>query len=256
MAQKATGDPKQHADHADTLHKKTVDEIEHFPVNLPIQGDRKNLAYPAEFYKKDPREEKLHLLRQVASDWHKEGFQVALPDEVLDYFVQKKKYVEFENWEKWVQDNFDLKNPSEVARLKQIMPEYFGRRLEYLKKLLGLAYTVHKLKLLGPESETDMMLLYELEKGEVPIPNITIDKEGDETGQFDKGFFNIRKWLGSEGDMKRPDNLGSAPWNKRTPSKNVESAFGRIFETRLDAPFKNNPWKTLTSAHKEYASIL
>lgn len=251
MAQNATGDPKSHADHTDSLHKKTVDEIEHFPVNLKRQDGL--LAYPAEFYKKDPREEKLQLMRQVGHDWNKDGFTVAMPEEVLDYFVQKKKYIEFANWEKWVQDNFDLTQPSEVERLKRIMPTYFERRLEYLKKLLGLTYTVHKLKLLGPENEKDMMLLYELAKGKVPVPDIVIPDDKDPKKQFNAGFFNIRKWLGTEGTMKRPRNLGSAPWGMGgIDTGNYQHSVASILDNSyLSEDGGQNSWSQLSANFRE-----
>lgn len=267
MAAKSTGNPKKHANRTDALHQQVKDEIEHFPVNLPFANQNQNRqgpAYPAEFYQKDPREEKLHLLRKVAQDWSRDGFQVPLPDDVLDYFVQKKKYVEFANWEKWVQNNFNLSDPSQVQMLKKIMPNYFERRLEYLKKVLGLAYTVHKLKLLGPEDEKDMMLLYEIEKGQVPIPLVEIQPQASSDDQFRRGFFNLRKWLGLERDMRTPHDLGSASWGEvrnlataqRAAGQNIPALFyntPQIFQDEFyggpNGPFRG-PWSNMIQTQK------
>jgi hypothetical protein len=127
------------------IKNKVSDDLDaaNHAVSLPLRGEGLNegvsvptRGYAAAFTKRDPREEKLKLYKQVAQDWMQggQGWQAPLPSELIDYYVTKKKHVEYIEWEKWVQDNFVLSDPAQVKILKDLCPEYFQRRIEHMKK--------------------------------------------------------------------------------------------------------------------------
>ena len=195
------------------MASEVENKMKTYPVQLDLEGATTAAggpakAYPAEFTVRDPREERLTVLKNVAEQWKDSGFTATLPGELVDYFIEKKRHIEFANWEKWVQSNFNLTDPTQVQLLKKLAPWYFERRLEYLKKILGLMYTVHKIDLLGPEDEKELFILYEIQNGEINIPKLDWSTAVEQEN-IQKGMFSLRNWIGSKATAKRPTGLGA-----------------------------------------------
>jgi hypothetical protein len=213
-----------------SLNSKVRNDLEVRGMAIPLDGVNPTqgnslsaLAYPAEYMKTDPREERLMTLKQVAADWRQTGAQFALPSELVDYYVTKKQHLEFLSWEKWVQDNYDFSDPSQVKMLKQIMPEYFDRRLDYIKKRLALIYTLAKIDLLGPESKEDLMITWQVQQGTIPAIDLTAVFESPTPGNtavnrldsFKAGMWNLRPLFGTGDKTVRVP--GVAPFGVRRP---------------------------------------
>lgn len=223
------------------LHQKVANELEVKGINIPIEGqsgtriagegyqDISTLGYPAEYTRRDPREERLTILRQIGRQWKEDtNAQFALPtNELIDYYITKKEHLEFLEWEKWVQDNYDMRDPAQVKMLKEIMPEYFDRRLDFIKKRLGLIFLMAKIDLLGPASKEDLMILYQVQKGVIDPVNLddifnkgTAADDAARKTKFEAGIFNLRPIFGAEGAHKAP---GAAPFgvNRAVKDRNA-----------------------------------
>jgi hypothetical protein len=200
--------------HTAAMASEVENNLKTYPVQLALEGATAKAggparAYPAEFTVRDPREERLTVLKNVAEQWKDSGFTATLPGELVDYFIEKKRHIEFANWEKWVQSNFNLTDPTQVQLLKKLAPWYFERRLEYLKKILGLMYAIHKIDLLGPEDEKELFILYEIQNGEITVPKLDWGTSNVESENIQKGMFSLRNWIGSKPDAHRPKGLGA-----------------------------------------------
>jgi hypothetical protein len=198
------------------IKTKVTDELDssHHAVALELagkglEGTEPHLparGYAAQFTKRDPRQEKLSLYRKAATDWGvgaNTGWTANVPSDLVDYYVTKKKHVEYLEWEKWVQDNFNLADPSQVKILKELCPEYFTRRVEHMKKMMDLMFLIAKIDLMGPENKEELFLLYQMQTdafgNSVAIVSAiaALFRPANETpgAQFKKGMFSVMNWI-------------------------------------------------------------
>jgi hypothetical protein len=211
---------EKHENEAQRIKNKVTDDLDapNHAVSLELNGvnnllDTPGRSYAAAFTKKDPRDERLSMYKKVANDWidSKPGFTAQLPAELVDYYITKKKHVEYAEWEKWVQDNFNLADPAQVKILKDLCPEYFQRRVEHMKKVLDLVFTIAKIDLMGPENKEELFLLYQIQTDALGNSANIIDGiqalfrptgAGNEPeALFKKGIFSVTKWIQIDGKI-------------------------------------------------------
>jgi hypothetical protein len=172
--------------------------------------------FPAQYFKHTDKDDRLKLLEGIATNYGK-NFNIPLEDWVLNYYEDKKKALEYAQFEKWIQNTYDLSDPNHVRLLQEVHPEYFKIREDYITSQLELVKRFELVKLRGPQSREDLIFVYMLlNDPDFVMPEIMYpDISGkDEAAQLKRGMLSLKKWIGGDGkNMKVPTSLGQVPYN-------------------------------------------
>lgn len=128
--------------------------------------------FPARFTEVDDRD---HLIALKASliegaNGATPFGQAQLTDEDLKWIDDKRKIAQYLDLQSFIENFYDIKDPAHRALIKDLYPEYFERRLEYLKQMSELQMKLAEIQLYGPRNRQDLHVLYEISTGAIPLP--------------------------------------------------------------------------------------
>lgn len=110
----------------------------------------------------------------------------------IDYLMRKRDAEEYAGFVDWIGHKYPMNDPANREMMKQIIPSYFSERKALLQESIALQAKYANLRLVGPESENDLMFEYMVETGRVKIP----------TGPF----HDPMKWMQNEyGNLSQQD---------------------------------------------------
>jgi hypothetical protein len=232
----------------------------HADVNGELVGSNQS-PFPAALGHYDQRDSKLEALEWLGEKYGKDKkFQVTLPADVIKIIEDKKKLVEVAQFDKWVNDTFDLKDPTHVKMLKNMYPEFFTKRLEYIDAAGKRATEIEKIKLTGPQNVEELVTLYSVLNSEGPVPRLDLQVRESDSEMLGRGLFNPRRWFGMEsprgdGSIKVPGDergqgLGqSKQWHsqhRKIGAIDVPGNTGQMFTAVTNAArVQNSPWPEL-----------
>lgn len=155
----------------------------------PGSNDNSNPAsslvakYPAKYISEHPLEEKVRMLKSdpliksiVDNDDNANGGIIQKPafdSEVFDLVKQKEAELELRNFEQWIGESFDLNDPITTQYLSKVYPEYFQKRIQLFQSKLSTLNKVVRLQMFGPQNTEDLILQYQLQKGDIDFDNVT-----------------------------------------------------------------------------------
>jgi len=129
--------------------------------------------------------------------------------EVFEDYERQKQRISFEQW---LAHQFDLNDPATAKLVEDMMPEYFDKRMEAIEHQAELQKNLAMIRLRGPRSKTDMMLLYLLSTGQLQLPAGAIfepDKWSYDSKDLTRGLFNPRRYRPVVTKLSRKDPIGT-----------------------------------------------
>lgn len=93
-------------------------------------------------------------------------------------------------------DQMDLRTPESQDYWQKNYPQIFDEKIKLVESQLDLQLKLAKLRILGPRSREDYMLIFAIQHGYIAIPKGPVfDPESLEKTDFHRGLFNVKKWL-------------------------------------------------------------
>ena len=82
---------------------------------------------------------------------------------------QKRRVAEEANFDRWIGEKYHKGDVVKRKWLQDVVPEYYDAREQDIDERAEFAKTVAKLKLRGPRTTDEMILLYGLMEGKIPL---------------------------------------------------------------------------------------
>lgn len=195
---------------------KTQDNFQDFTGAMPanvggvVPGDKNKstqaVLYPAKFMRKVPEEDELNTLttaiNQFAIGDDAPFTKPELPQMTVD-LVQKKQRQAFERaLHAWIEENYDIENPVNVAYVLQLWPEYFEKKKETINEAIDYIKKISYLNLMSgyiaPGDEETKQFVIALAFGMIDVDRSIMkyilpeaaDWEGDEGRLVERGLFS------------------------------------------------------------------
>jgi hypothetical protein len=174
---------------------------ERYDTGETIQTDDKNTIgqFPAQYVTPDPRDD---LYKMKATIARGENRRWDVSDEEAAYVLDKQKGLEAHKFDKFFWDAYEpnTKDPAKQRVLREIYPAFWDRRLKKMEEIAKVQLQVARIKMLGPQSEEDLQLLYAIHSGLIEIPESPLHKLDDQTPlkdrqNFSRGMFNPIKHI-------------------------------------------------------------
>lgn len=180
--------------------------------------NKESAAFGGHYMKRDEMDHKMEIANMMASD----ARPMALTMEEVAAIERKLQQGAEMGYDGWFANTwqFESDNPVMQKWARDINPEYFRRREEQIDNMAELQKQIAKMKLYGPRSEQDLMLLYNIDTGAIhkdvlngPLWN----PQGQETAEdhYVRGLFSPIQKMKIGYDVQRVE----APWNPRNPNK-------------------------------------
>lgn len=169
-------------------------------------------GFGAHYVKRDPADHRLELANMMASPSRPLPYTM---DEVaaIEKKLQQGAEMGYDGWfaNTW---EFESNNPVMQKWARDINPEYFRRREEQIDNIAELQKQIAKMKLYGPRSEEDLMLLYNIDTGAIPtgVLNHPLWRPGNQDSaiqHYRRGLFSPIQKVKIGQDKQRL----SMPWN-------------------------------------------
>ena len=127
--------------------------------------------------------------------------QAVLENRDIAWLDRKRQQAQYLDYEKYLANRFNLKDPPTAMFFESIMPRYFQERLAQIHEVAELQKKIAELRLLGPQSEDDLYMEYAILNGLVQLPKGAVwdpDSWYDTKDQHElyvRGLFNPRRYF-------------------------------------------------------------
>ena len=119
-------------------------------------------------------------------------------DEDFQWYQKKQAAAEVANFEKWFANEFDMMDPVQKARAKELYPEFYRARKKLLKLQTKNLFNLARIKLEGISTFEDLKTIYLAETGRLdlgPLQNLLhpeTDKDAAKyrSERFERGLVN------------------------------------------------------------------
>lgn len=124
----------------------------------------------------------------VARDRSAKNYMVPFEQQDANYLLRKRAAVEMGNFDRWLNQKFDLNDPAQMFMFQQIAPEQFQRRQDVIDYQQNLVSRYAKLRLRGAKNLSDLQFEWMVETGRIQLPKGPIwDPKSWMTEQFMRG---------------------------------------------------------------------
>lgn len=139
------------------------------------------------------------------------GYIVPFEQQDANYLLRKRAAVEQSNFDRWLNQKYDLRDPAQMFLFQSIAPEHFQRQQDVIDYQQNLVSRYAKLRLRGAKNLSDLQFEWMVETGRIKLPQgplwnpvqwmgqqfgYTNDKIADSklwAKQYKKGLFSILK---------------------------------------------------------------
>jgi len=209
-------DPSKNVRFAESLHKE---ELKYAPdqINMaPVQDEERRLQrtqirqpgvmdeqFPTEKFTEYSPEDREKVAKLQVGDQF--GLRLAEKSD-FDWYQRKQAAAEAANFERWFAKEFDLMDPAQKQRAKELYPEFYASRKKLLKKQAKNLMRLAKIKLEGIQDFKDLQTSYLAETGRLDVgplnsilnpENAAMDKH-DTQKTFVRGLANPFLVFGKE----------------------------------------------------------
>jgi hypothetical protein len=177
--------------------------------------------------------------RQYGADGRDAGINLGQPmlnDGDLQAFSDIEKQKQIVSFESWLASYLNMADPATAKLVDEIMPEYWEKRQEVIENQAELQKNIALIRLRGPTSKKDFMILYMLNTGQLPLPRGTIfepEKWSYSNANFNRGMANPRRYY--------PPQVKLDAAGKADPIGAISKAYGAGFGAGVSAPNANLP---------------
>jgi hypothetical protein len=129
-----------------------------------------------------------------------------------------------------------MADPATAKLVDEIMPEYWEKRMEVIENQAELQKNLALIRLRGPTSKKDFMVLYMLNTGQLPLPRGSVfepEKWSYSNANMNRGMLNPRRYY--------PPQVKLDSEGKRDPIGAISAAYGQGFGQGVAAPNPNLP---------------
>lgn len=191
--------------------------------------------YPFTAFAKDSRDNRFSILRDQLNAGVAPRYQITEDD--LDYIWTQKQQLEQLQFDKWIWNMYDLKDPAiRQWFIDHIDAGIYDRMLQYLNASLENTKRYSRINMMGPSSKEDLEFVYALQQGLIHIP------ASFDPGQMDRSLagstregrpYNANLGVFNPLGIRTPIDAGDFGW-----SANQQNVFSRTW-TQADenAPF-------------------
>jgi hypothetical protein len=142
--------------------------------------------------------------------------QVVATDEDLQWLARKRDTEAEANLDAWVGSNFHSHDVVTRRWLQEVFPEYYEKRERTMVEKAKLALRIKLLLLRGPKNEKDLILMWGLQTGQIPLdrdwdvigPSQSAPTMSAEQNRFAKGLMTPPRYWS---DTERKNNAGGVP---------------------------------------------
>jgi len=127
--------------------------------------------------------------------------QAVLENRDIAYLYRKRQQAQLADYEKYIANRYNLKDPPTAMWFESIVPRYFQDRLAQIHEVAVLQEKIANLRLLGPQSEDDLWMEWALLNGVVQLPKGAVwDPDNwydtkDQQELYVRGLFNPRRYF-------------------------------------------------------------
>lgn len=181
-------------------------------IHARLQGLRKTALHgtpavdgrAAPYFEEDPRDEYFETKKQIvaAPQLFKLGTEVPITSKDIQYIQDQKTKQEKLLFDKWKWGTFRPgSDPQRIEYYEKIDPSWFEEREAEIDKILAFTEKLALLVLNGPQDEDDVILLYGLSTGKIPIPDwksvYPVATNADDGATITQGYFNPTRYVDS-----------------------------------------------------------
>lgn len=161
------------------------------------------------------RDDRLRLKAQYAAQRSKgEGLDLGVPnlnDGDLRAFSDVEKQKQIINFDSWMSSYLNMSDPATAKLVDDIMPEYWEKRMEVIENQAELQKNIALIRLRGPQSKKDFMIVYMLQTGQLPIPQGAVFNPKSwaySDKNFTRGMLNPRRYMPQHIATRKEDPIG------------------------------------------------
>jgi hypothetical protein len=149
---------------------------------------------------KDPRDDYVRIKKQLVSGTPLGT--VATTDDDIAWIKRKEDQVKYDNFLSWVAATVPRGSPAEQEFFQSLFPQFKERAMGFFDEKINLARHLGRLRMIGPKTADDFLLIYLIQNGEINIdPGLATWLASIGTGgptssdDIKKGLWNPSHWL-------------------------------------------------------------
>lgn len=223
-------------------------------IHARLQGLRKTAlrgtpavdGRAAPYFEEDPRDEYFETKKQIVADnnYFNLGTEVPITSKDIQYIQDQKTKEEKLLFDKWKWQTFQPgSDPQRIEYFEKIDPSWFAEREAEIDKILAFTEKLALLVLNGPQDEDDVILLYGISTGKIPIPNWKAVYQTRTTDVDDativQGYFNPTRYVSSDPQSHVPSLYTSTVLNPKPLGNEADVLFGRNRVGEWKTKFQN-----------------
>jgi hypothetical protein len=176
--------------------------------------ERKN-EFPVMINKpKKDRDTKLRIKSEYAAQ-RAGGIDIGKPVlndsdlQVIQDLERSKQEIDFESW---LASFYDLNDPATARLVEEMMPEYYEKRMQGIEHQAELQKNLALIRLRGPKTKQDHMIIYLLHTGRLPMPKGAVfepDSWSWTDKDFNRGMLSPRQPWFAKKKVDKNDPVGS-----------------------------------------------
>jgi hypothetical protein len=180
-------------------------QLESDNADVNANGQRRSNEFPVRTAQASPYDTRMEIKRQLigSSDTGATPYGIATITE-QDYKNMEEKVAQAQRleYETFLANYFNITSPAEAAYVQKIMPEFLDRREQEIDAQAKLQGNLAKLRLRGPQNKEDLLLVWMLKTGQVPLPKKPLwdpdwyDSASNAKENFVRGVFSPRRYFG------------------------------------------------------------
>lgn len=160
-------------------------------VNARVQATNLKNDFPYVPVPYDPYDTAIMSKLDLAGD----HFQYNISDKDVAWYERKRDAQEQANYDAWVHDLYDLKDPAQAAMFQKMCPSLYERKKQLVDYKLNVEKRAAMIRMLGPQNEDDLKFLWLIDTGRIQLDEVPVWRHTEYTGEvntaaFKRGMFN------------------------------------------------------------------
>ena len=225
-----------------TDHPATAFVNAHAPMKGQVMEDRSGTVasrFPALIEKGDPRDRDYALRKTVINDRGEiPGLGKMMADHSdVEYLRKKADDANEADFKAWFLAQMDLSSPEKQAYWQSKFGDVFAERKSLLNQQLELQKQLALIRIMGPQTKDDYLLLWSIERGFIEVPKGAIfDPNNVPQIPFHRGLFNVKKLFAQDGSANSI-NFGAGRGTDKTAFSRNRVNFKDPLSSRGDGTY-------------------
>lgn len=171
-------------------------------------------GYPARYYNPIEAEKDIRMKQEYVYRLNSSGVptKYLVTDKDLDVIKQKSAETDLLQLDSFIQQIYNLNDPTHVKHIKELWPGYFERREQEIDRQLELQKQIAKIRMFGIQNQDDLLLLYGVSTGEIKLepmaPWTGFRTTESDKKRFERGFFNLHRLFVGASEIKEDSRYG------------------------------------------------